>query len=808
MSLQDFATAGRTLRRHASASVLAALALAVGIGSATAIFSVVDGVLLRPLPYPAPGRIVAVYQVFKSGARGNFSEPNYRDVGQQSRSLSAIAQFAVWSESMSGGAEATRVQVGVVSSGFFEVLGVRPALGRVPTLTDLRQGPAVVISHGLWQQYFGAAADLGALKLRSHDQVYSVAGVMPPSVAFPESVDVWLPRELLPPEESRTAHNWKVVARLRDGVSLDAARRELSGLARRLKAQYGSDTWMVDVAVVPLREALTGRVRPALLVLLGAVSFLLLVACANAANMMLARAEVRRREFAVRSALGAGRRQLTRQLLAESLLLALAAGAVGVLLAGWGVRILLAFEPGHLPRTSEVGMSLPVLAFALGTAALTAVGLGLITAWRATRDVRPAALHEEGRSPGAGGRRPVLAALVASQVAATVVLLAGAGLLGRSLLALLRTNPGFRTEHVLAMDVSLPQADDADPGWLERFHEQVIERLKALPGVSAAGGTTVTPFTQGSANGTFLVVDHPVDGFRDFEALAKDPAVAGEAEFRVASRGYFEALGIPLLAGRLFDAHDGPDTPHVAVISNSLARQRWPRGDALGRRIEFGNMDGDLRLFTIVGVVGDVREAGLDAAPRPTFYGDFRQRPRKTSDFTYLVRASSDPAVLAAAARRVVTELDPEVPPRVRTLASLRSASMADRRFTLGLLAAFSAAALLLAGLGLYGVSSFAVARRTREIGVRMALGAGRGRLVRMVLAQGMRPALLGAGIGLVGALGLARFLRSLLYGVAAADPLSLAAAAVVIGSAAFLACLAPARRATRIDPMAALRCD
>jgi putative ABC transport system permease protein len=808
VSLHDFTMVMRTLRRHGSVTLLAVLALALGIGAATAIFSVVDGVLLRPLAYPAPDQLVVLYQVFKSGGRGNFSEPNYRDIGDESHSLSGIAQYAAWGESVSGGAEATRVMVGVVSSRFFDVLGVRPALGRVPTTADVRQSPAVVISHGLWQRYFGGSTDLGRLKLRSRETVYSVAGVMPASVAFPEGVDVWMPRELLPPDESRTAHNWKVIARLRDGVSLAEARGEVSGIARRLKQQYGDDTWMVDAAVVPLREAITGRVRPALMVLLGAVSFLLLVACANAANLLLAQAEVRRREFAVRTALGAGCGQILRQLLAESLLISLVAGALGVLLARWGVATLLALDPGRLPRAGGVGMSLPVLAFALGIASLTAVGLGLLTAWRTSGDVRPAALHEEGRSPGAIGRRPVLDALVVSQIAATVVLLAGAGLLGRSLLRILHTDPGFRTENVLAMDVSLPIAEDADAGRLARFHEQVIHRLEALPGVSAVGGATTTPFTQAGANGTFLVVDHPITDVREFEALMKDPTVTGEAEFRVASRGYFEALGIPLVHGRLFDEHDGPDAPHAAVISASLARQRWPGQDPLGRQVEFGNMDGDLRLFTVVGVVGDVREAGLDVAPRPTFYGDYRQRPRVTSAFTYLIRASGDPAALAAAARRVVTQLDPEVPPRVRTLAALRSDSVADRRFSLGLLAAFSASALLLAGLGLYGVSAFAVARRTREIGVRMALGARPGQVMRMVLVQGARPALAGAVVGLLLAVGLARFMGSLLYDVAPADPVSLLGAALVIASAAFLACLVPARRATRIDPMIALRCD
>ncbi len=808
--LYDFRFAVRTLVRHASVTTLAVLALALGIGAATAIFSVVDGVLLRPLPYPHPDQLALVYQVFTSGGRGSFSEANFDDLRQQSRSFAGLAQYATWRESVSGGAEAVRALVGVVSGDFFDVLGVPPRLGRTFSAEERRPGapPVAVVSYGFWQRTLGRPLDLRGLTLRSSGSVYTVVGVMPPSVAFPEGVEVFVPRGLYPPEESRTAHNWKVLARLRDGVSLEEARSDASGLARRLKAQYGDDTWMVDAAVVPLREALTGRVRPALLVLLGAVSCLLLVACANVTNLLLAQSEVRRRELAVRTALGATRGRLTRQLLLEALLLSLAACTLGVLFARWGVDVLLSTGPDRLPRADEIGLSACVLAFSAGISFLTALALGLTTAWRATRDLGPASLHEDGRNPGGGGRRPVLQALVASQIAATVVLLAGAGLLGRSLLKLLSTDPGFRTENVLTMDVSLSFAEGADAGRLARFHEEVMGRLRSVPGVREVGGVNVTPLTGEGANGSFLVVDRPPKDFHEFEALMKNPALTGEAEFRIASDGFFSTLAIPLLKGRLFDGRDGPESPHAALISASLARQKWPNEDPLGKQVEFGNMDGDLRLFTIVGVVGDVREAGLDTEPRPTLYGDYRQRPGKTVAFTYVMRAEGDAAALAASARRVVTELDPEVPPRVRTLEAVRAASVADRRLTLGLLGSFGASALLLAGLGLYGVTAYAVARRTREMGIRMALGAEPRQVVRLVVSEGTRPVLLGAGLGLLLALGLSRFMQGLLYGVAPADPLSFAAAALVLGTVALLACLVPARRAARVEPMTALRTD
>jgi predicted permease len=808
--LNELLIAARTLARHASVTALAVLALALGIGASTAIFSVVDGVLLRPLPYPDPYELALVYQVFESGGRGSFSDPNFQDLRQQNHSFKDVAEYATWLASVSGGADAVRVLMGVVSEDFFGVLAVPPRLGRTFSPEEQRPGaaPVAVVSHGFWQRYLGATADLGGLTLRSSGSIYAVVGVMPPSVTFPEGVDVFVPRGLYPSEQSRTAHNWKVIARLRDGVTLEQARSDASGLARRLKAQYGADTWMVDAAVVPLREALTGRIRPALLVLLGAVSFLLLVACANVTNLLLAQAEVRRRELAVRTALGATRWRLTRQLLAEASLLSLLGCLLGALFAGWGVRALLAAGPDRLPRAGEIGVDAAVLAFSVGISVLTALALGLTTAWRSTRDLRAAALHEEGRSQGAGGRRRVLQVLVGSQVAATVVLLAGAGLLGRSLLSLLSTDPGFRTESVLAMDVSLPLAEGADAFWLARFHQQVIARLGVLPGAQESGGVNVTPLSGGGANGMFVIVNHPLTDFHEFDALMKDPSRTGEAEFRIASEGYFRALGIPLLKGRLFDDRDGPDSPHAALISASLARQKWPHADPLGEQIEFGNMDGDLRLFTIVGIVGDVRDAGLDADPRPTFYGDYRQRPHTTAAFTYVLRGEGDPAALATAARRIVTELDPEVPPRVRTLETLRADSVADRRFTLDLLATFGGSALVLAALGLYGVTAYAVARRTREIGVRMALGAHPRQVVRLLVSEGTRPVLVGTGIGLLLAAGLARFMRSLLYGVASADPLSFAAAVLVLGTVALLACLVPARRAARIDPMVALRCD
>ncbi|HEX2188845.1 MAG TPA: ABC transporter permease [Longimicrobiaceae bacterium] len=811
--LQDLRFALRTLARSPGFTAVTVLILALGIGAAAALFSVVDAVLLRPLPYPRPEQVVQLWQLGDEGGQSNFSEANFRDVREQSRSFAALARFSGGVTSVAGGSEPVRAVATAVSGDFFRALGVRPAVGRGFLPEEQREGgaPAAIVSHGYWRRYLGGDTDLSGRTLRFDGRVHAVVGVMPLGFDFPRGTEVWAPSEMEESSPHRTAHNWQVVGRLRDGVSPERAGADVSAVARRLKQEHGDDTWMSDAEVVPLHEQLVGDVRPALLVLLGAAGLLLLIACANVVNLLLARAASRRREIAVRMAIGAGRGRLVQQFLAESLVLALAGGALGTLLASWGVSLLLALEPGNLPRVEEVGVSRGVLAFALGTSLAVALALGLAAALRAGRGAVRDALAEDARgSAGGAASRRARGALVVSQVALSLVLLVGAGLLARSFLRLLAVDPGYRTSGATVMSLSLPYPEsDEEKARLLRFHGELAERLRAIPGVRAVGGVNDFPLGGNYSNGTFLILQHPdeVTSFEDFRRLGELPERVGQAEYRVADEGYFRAMGIPLLRGRLFDGRDAPDAPHVAVVSESLARTRWPGEDPLGKLIQFGNMDGDVRPFTIVGVVGDVREQSLDAEPRPTFYGFSRQRVGPSATF-HLVMAGGAPRAVVPAARAAVRGLAPEVPPRFRTIEEVFSSNLASRRFSLVLLGVFGAVALLLATAGVYGVISYGVAQRTREFGIRMALGARPGDVRGLVLRQGTALALTGAALGLAAAFAATRLLGSLLYGVGTLDVVTFLAVPALLVAATLLASWLPARRATRVSPMTALRSE
>jgi putative ABC transport system permease protein len=809
---QDLRYALRTLRNSPAFTAVAVLTLALGIGANTAIFSVVNGVLLRALPYPEPDKLMQVRAVFRSGGLGSVSYPDFRDLRDHNRSFAALAAYGSGIASVAAGGEGLRVHMSAVSGDFFGILGVKPIMGRVFLPDDERvRASVVVVGHGYWQRHLGGDRDLADAVVREGESVSHVIGVLPPGFDFPGETELWFPRA--PRNEGRTAHNWQIVGRLKDGVSFEQARSDVSTLARRLKQQYGDDMTMTDAAVIPLHEVLVGRVRPALLILLGAAGFLLLIACANVVNLLLARAVSRQRELAVRLALGAGTGRLVRQFLTESLVLSLAGGALGVLLAIWGVDVLLAFEPGRLPRVEEIGVDWTVLAFALAVSLLAALAIGLLPAMRAAkRDVRESLAESQRTHAGGLWSQRVRGVLAASQIALTIVLLVGAGLLARSFLRLIAVDPGFRTSDAVVMDLWLPPPrHDTEKAELARFHETLIERLRALPGIDRVGGVNDFPFgATYYPNGTFLVLNRPdeVSNFRDFGRLARDPGRAGDAQFRVASDGYFEAMEIPLIRGRLFETRDAPDAPHVAVISQSLAQTQWPGEDPIGKLIQFGNMDGDLRPFTIVGVVGDVRERSLAAEPRPTFYGYYRQRPRVAYRFHTVMQGTLGPASMIAAGRRIVRELDPEVPLRVRLLEDVLSASLADRRFVLLLLGLFSATAMVVATMGIYGVIAYLASQRMQEMGIRIALGARAGHVARLLLGQGASLALTGIAVGLVGAFALTRLLGNLLYAVGAKDPVSFAATSVVMLVAALLASWMPARRAARVDPMVALRTE
>jgi putative ABC transport system permease protein len=820
--IKDIRFGIRSLLKRRGFTSIAVLTLALGIGACTAIFSVVDGVLLRSLPYPEAERIVQLREVNPGGVLIPFAEPNFLDVRARTRTLEAVAEYSGELTTVTGGSEPVRTLALAVSGDFFHVLGTKPILGRtfVPEESKPGGAPVAVVSYGFWQRLLGGKSDLAGTPLRLMDQNVTVVGVMPAGFAFPQKAEVWIPRELSPPEISRSAHNWRVVARLRPGITAEQAKTEVSAIANQLKQEYGKEIDAVNFTVVPQQEYMVGQVRSALMMILVAVGFLLTVACANVANLLLAQVTARQREFAVRSALGATRVRLARQFITENLLLALTAGALGVLISFWGVDLLLGLNQQSLPRMNEIGVNARAVVFTLGLSLLIAVVLGVVPLLRfSTRD-----LETNLREAGSGARgyagRHLRSLLVVAQMALTLILLVGAGLLGKSFYRLLQIDPGFRTESAVAMELSLPNprldeqrykqfmqsykrlleqgiAPDttlqpsAEEERQSAFQKELLERLSTTPGVVAIGSIDHLPLAGGGPDGTFLINNNP--------------SKKGHADYRQASSGYFAAMRIPLLRGRTFDRSDQPNSPHTAVVSQSLVRKYWPNEDPIDQTIQFGNMDGDLRLLHIVGVVGDVHDYGVDVAVSPTVYANAQQR-LPSSSLNVVVRAQAGPAALVPAMREAVRSLDPQLPLNFRTLDQVFSSSLDQRRFSLVIFGVFGTVALLLAAMGIYGVTSYTVAQRTQEIGIRIALGARMGDVLKLVLRNGMSLVMIGAVVGVLGALATTRVMSSLLFGVAPTDLVTFIAVVVVLLIVALVACYIPARRATKVDPLVALR--
>ncbi len=810
--ISDCRYAIRQFRRNPGFTAVVVLTLALGIGATTAIFSVVYGVLLRPLPYSDSSRIMAIFEVNSKGGWSRVADPNFDDFRDQSRSFQPIAKYSDDIVSVSGASQPTRTTVARVSPEFLKVFAVQPMLGRDFGASDARKGagPTVLVSYGYWRQYLGSPHDLSQSHLKIDNAVFSVIGVLPAGFRFPADVDLWLPADLDGENTSRTSHNYYAVGRLRDGVTVEQANRDIAAIARRIHetSSEQDDYLLKDGIVVPLQDSLTGKARSALLVLLSAVGFLLLVACANVANLLLAQATARERELAIRSALGASRGRLMRQFLTETFLLSLAGGALGVLGAYLGVTGLVALAPQNLPRLESVAISIPVLVFAFLLSSSVAVGLGAFTASRATSGDPHKGFAEGARGQaGSQGSQRVGQVIVAAQVAITLVLVVGAGLLGRSLMKVLEVNPGFRVDKVVTMDVSLPSVDDPKAKAAQgAFFSRLIDRLKEIPGVRKVGATSGLPMDGGLPDGMFLLMtpNEVPKSPEGMGALFQQKERIGNADFCVATDGYFQVLEIPLIRGRLFDERDGANAQHAAVISEALARERWPNQDPIGHTIEFGNMDGDLRLLTIVGVVGDTHEYGLDVPPHPTVYVNLFQRPRPTITLTMLT--DTDTRSVTTAARGILQDLDPEIPARFRTFSQVYSASLGSRRFNVILIGFFGITALLLATAGVFGVMAYSVSRRTREIGVRIALGARAVDVLRIIMGQGLRTICIGVVIGIAGSLLLTRAVESLLFGVTATDPLTFLGVTLVLAGVALLACYIPARRATKVDPMVALR--
>jgi len=806
--LQDARYAVRLLRRSPAFTLVAVATLGLGIGANTAIFSVVHGVLLRPLPFPESGRIVALQTLITRPVRhaASGSYPDFFDWRSQSKSFEAMASRRGVGFTLTGTAQASHVQAQAVSSDFLSVLRAAPLLGRGFLPEDDRPGARVaLLAHAFWLSRFGADPGIVGKTIGLDGREHTVIGVMPPGVQFPldeAPSDLWTSIAMdaegdEPWTANRGLTTLDVVGRLKPGVSLAAAQAETNGIARNLARQYPDDNRDRDeIRVQPELERIVGDVRAPLLVLLGAVGGILLIACANVASLLTARASARRRELALRAALGAGRGRVLRQLLTESLILSLLGGGAGLLLAAGGMRLLLRFSPERIPRLEQVGLDGTVLAFTFGVSLLTGLLFGAAPALRLARADLWTRLQEGGRGGEEPGSNRFRSGLVVAQTAIAVILLTGAMLLLESFRRLRSVDPGFSAENVTTFHLSLPEPE-YDVARQRRFYDELLGSIRRRPGVRSAAAIFPVPFGTSRIGISFTIEGRPV-------AKADEPA----AEYRQVSPGYFETLRIPILSGRDFTDRDGPDSPPVVIVNAAFARTFFRGESAVGRRIHPGvARDGKSVVREIVGVVGDVRALALDAEAAPEFYVPAAQLT--ISDMTVVARTEGSPAALQAEARALVTAIDANVPVyRVRTLEDAIRQSIQQPRFNALLLGLFGGVALLLTGVGLYGVLGYVVAMRTREIVIRMALGARRADILGMIVRRGLGLSLSGVVVGVVAAFGVTRLFRSLLFDVAPTDPLAFAAAVLALSLVAFAASAVPAWRATRLDPMQALRAE
>jgi len=798
MPLQNLRHSLRSLRRAPSLTAISVLTVALGVGAGTALFSVVKAVLLNPLPYPGPSRLAWVAARNDSGGETQVSLPDFDDWHQQNHSFTAIAAYGEGPVVAGGGEAPARSYGAMVTEDFFEVVGVHPALGRLFSAEEHQSGGAlatVVISDGLWQRAYGGNHAILGRQITVEGSRSTVIGVMPPGFSFPLGSELWVAARPLGWGDSRTAHNFRVVGRLRPGVTLEAAGQDVSIIERRIKKEYPGAFQSADASVASLASHLTGSVRTPLVVLFAAVGLLLLIVCVNVSNLLLVRVNTRSRELAVRTALGAERHHLFRHLLVESLILAAAGGALGLLVAFWSMDLVRVLLPASIPRAADVRIDGGVIAFALALTAAVGVLFGTMPSWRASL----LNIHEVLKA-GARGQtatrhtQRTQAALVVSEVALSVVLLAGAGLLLQSFSRLRAVDPGFKTTHVLAVDLSFPSSEPEQSRLVSRYRD-LLERARTLPGVEAAGTVKYLPLG-GSPDGHFFIQSQP-------------NLPAPDAGYVIVSPGYMEALHIPLVRGRRFTESDTENAPGVAMVSAEMARQFWPGRDPVGDRIWYDSFGDDKqRWLTIVGVTGDVRQSGLTEPADAQAYVCYSQVQHKGQLGTgnLIVRTAADPKSLIPAIRTAIHDTNPEAAATFRLMDDILADATARQRFQMQVLGGFAVLALILAAVGLYVVLSYAVTSNRASIGIRMALGAQPGEVFRLMVRHALWLASAGAGIGMAGCLAVRRVLASVVFGVGPSEPSVLASAAAVMLAVSLAACWFPARRAMRVDPATVLR--
>ena len=796
---RDIRHALRMLVRTPAFSIIAILTFAVGIGANAAVFSVVDGVLLRSLPYPDADRITMVWL---DNRRENIKEditsyPNYRDWRDQNSSYQHLAAYSETAFALTGAGEPERLIGAQVTANFFDVIGLTPQAGRLFTVANETEGQdaVVLISHGLWQRRFGGAADVIGKTMTLSTRPHEIIGVMPPEMRWPERAELWKP--LAPPQQRREARGsfWlPVIGRLKPGVSVASAQTEMAGISTRLEQAYPGNRGY-GANVVLLRDQLVGGVDRLLKVLMGAVGFVLLIACVNLANLMLGRTAARRRELAIRTALGAGRGRLIRQIVTEAMVLAMLGGAAGVVFAVWATKSFVTLAGSTLPASARIGLDLRVVLFTLVVATLAALLSGLLPAVQASRAAVGDSLREGGRQGGPTGSRRTRNVLVGAEVALALVLLTGAGLLLRTLWGMQSVERGFNADRVGLATVSLPAGTYRTPDAVAAFYARFIERVRAVPGVESAALTSgiLLPLLANST--TYAFEGKPLP----------PPEQRLEYPTEFASPGFFETIGVRLAAGRTFQEQDGTGAPPVAVVNETLARSIWPGEDPIGKRLKPGDGTDTQPWITVIGVVKDLRRGDVKRPIRGEVYFSTLQNPLRTQVLVF--RTGADPGTVMSTVRRELQALDPQLPLfRVTTLSAQLSDTLNQPRFQATLLGGFAVVALLLAAIGIYGVTSHAVSQRTQEVGIRMAMGARHADVRSLILRQHVSPAIVGITIGIAGAVMLSRFLSSLLYGVRAVDPLTYVLVTVTLLAVAIAACWVPASRAMRVDPLVALR--